>query len=190
MKKQCSWLILCGMLFFSSCLTSLHPLYTAETESFETSLLGLWQDQDESFQFDRAPKGDYYKLTYKAKDEAAVEIEAHLVKLGAHYYLDFHRWTSPGSIDENYNVLAPSVDAHNFVRVSWDDKQLRMILFDGEKIEKLLQERRARIKHERLEGDEFVLTAQPEELQQFIQKYGDELLDFSSPLELPKVASR
>ncbi|MCB0632294.1 MAG: hypothetical protein R2824_05030 [Saprospiraceae bacterium] len=190
MKKQLGLLALFGILFFSSCLTSLHPLYTPETETYDAALLGLWKNEEESFLFEKAPKGDYYKLTYQGKDSAPQEIETHMIKLGAYYYLDFHRWVDNSNLYDGYNVLTPTVDAHNFFRVSWDNQQLQLIMFDGEKIEELLEQRRARIKHERLENDEFVLTAQPEELQQFVLKYADELLDFSSPLELPKVSTR
>lgn len=188
MKKSLLGLVLIGLIFFSSCLTSLHPLYTAETETFEAALLGRWEDEENSFLFEKAAD-NYYKMTYQDKEDPPMVIETHLVKLGAHYYLDFTRWKEGDSMYD-YNALAPTIDAHNFARVSWQNQRLQIILFDGEKIEKLLEQRRARIKHEEVKGGQFVLTAGPEELQQFIEKYADELLDLSSPLDLPKVSTR
>lgn len=186
MKKYFISLLAIGMLLFSGCLASLHPLYTPDTERFESSLLGLWKAEGESFQFEAAKDNSHYKLTYRYdSDGKQEEMEAHLVKLGEHYYLDLKRWRETEDIFGE-SVLAPTIDAHNFVRIRWDRKQLQIILFDGEKIVQLLEQRRARIKHEKIDRDQFVLTAQPEELQQFVRKYADELLDFSGSLVLVK----
>jgi hypothetical protein len=87
----------------------------------------------------------------------------------------------------DFNILAPQLDVHNFARLIWDEKQLELILFNGEKIVELLQQRRARIQHEALEDEQFVLTAKPRELQEFVIKYADELLDFSETLVMAKV---
>lgn len=186
MKKQLGFLALIGMLFFSSCLASLHPLYTKDTQVFERSLLGLWKQGKESFLFEKAGKQDYYKLTYEGDNGEITEIEAHLVKLEDHYYLDFQRWTNYGNMYD-FNILAPQIDVHNFARIVWDQKQLELILFDGEKIVELLEQRRARIKHEEIEDEQYVLTAKPRELQEFVIKYADELLDFSETVEMTKV---
>jgi hypothetical protein len=187
MKKQFGLLALIGTLFFTSCLSSLHPLYTKESQVFEATLLGTWEKDDQSFLFEKAGKKDYYKLTHTDKKENEItESEAHLVKLGDHYYLDFQRWTDYGDLFD-FSLLAPRLDVHNFARVVWNDQQVEIIFFDGEKIGELLEQRRIRIKHEKIGLEEFVLTAQSEELQEFVRKYSDELLDFSETLKLPKV---
>ena len=186
MKKQFGLLALIGVIFFSSCIASLHPLYTADTEVFEPALIGLWKQDKESFLFEEAGNQKYYKLTYEGENGEITEVEAHLVKLDQHYYLDFHRWTDYGD-RYDFNFLAPQIDVHNFGRVVWDQKQLELILFDGEKIDLLLKQRRARIKHEEVEGDQFILTAQPKELQEFVIKYSEELLDFPGTLVMNKV---
>lgn len=187
MKKPLSLLTLIGILFFSSCITSLHPLYTEDTEVFDTSLLGRWTGKDQYFQFEKTGDKPYYKLTYSSEADGISEIEAHLVKLGQHYYLDFQRWQDLGD-SYDFNVLAPTIDVHNFARIVWDERQLEIILFDGDKIYQLLKQRRARIQHEELEDDQFILTAKPKELQAFVTKYADELLDFSETLVLSKSA--
>ncbi|PHN01321.1 hypothetical protein [Flavilitoribacter nigricans] len=187
MKKQFGLLALIGVLFFSSCIYSLHPLYTKDTQVFEASLIGTWEKDEQSFIFKKVGKKDYYKLTHvDRKEDTVTDSEAHLVKLGNHYYLDFQRWTDYGDLFD-FNVLAPRMDVHNFARVVWNNDQLELIFFDGDKIGKLLEQRRARIDYEKVGMEEFVLTAQPEELQEFVTKYGDELLDFSETLVLPKV---
>lgn len=186
MKKQLVYLALIGMLFFTSCLASLHPLYTKDTEVFESSLLGLWKQEKESFLFEKAGKRNHYKLTYEGDDGEITEVEAHLVKLNGHFYLDFQRWTDFGDMYD-FNLLAPQIDVHNFARIIWDQKQLELILFDGEKIVELLEQRRARIKHEAIEDEQYVLTAKPKELQEFVVKYAEELLDFSETVVMTKV---
>lgn len=190
MKKQIFFLSLIISLFCTSCLSSLHPLYTRDTQVFETGLLGHWEKDDQSFLFEKAGKRkEYYKLTHTDKSENEVtESEVHLVKLNGHYYLDFTRWTDYGDLFD-VNVLAPQVDVHNFARVIWDDQNIEIIFFDGDEIAGLLEERRARIKSEKIGHENYVLTAQPKELQEFVVKYADELLDFSETLKLPKATN-
>ena len=129
-----------------------------------------------------APKGyklesknnlPYYLLTHKEiehGDTTTTRLLTNLTKIGAETYIDFIPYKFNKGLFSNN-----SINAHSFAKLTFDNDQLQLKMFDGEYITGLLHNKRIRLKHEIIgEDDEIILTASTAELRSFIQKYGND----------------
>ncbi len=164
---------------------SLHQLYTDKDTMFTGKLVGTWSD-DSNGVWDFKPSPDAkkaYLLTFTGgeKPNEKGRFLAYLVQLQDHLFLD----VSPAldveglivedknKIDWLYNMLF-LVPAHTFIKVNSIEPQLKMQLTDDDEMKKLLDEDPNAVRHEKIEGDKFVLTASTPELQKFVLKYADD----------------
>ncbi len=201
------------IIFFQSCIPSLHPLYTKDKLVMKQELLGDWIDElgiqkqeNKTQKFSipsqkntlwnfKANKDKSYRLIYIDGEGMPATFDAHLISLGQNYYLNFHPSVPTKEEKELYPDLGKTkfneleilhyYPLHTFAKVSFGKDQISIALFDGSFIEDLLDKNRIRIKHEKL-NDDYILTAQPKELQQFIIKYADDKEAFPEPIVLKK----
>ncbi|HKI46270.1 MAG TPA: hypothetical protein VKA08_13145 [Balneolales bacterium] len=161
----------------TGCITSVHPLFTDKELIFRPELIGTWQNDNETMVF-RGIDSTHYSVLYVEKTDTT-ELIGRLGKLGDHYYLDM----TIDPHDQKVNDLLGTYifPVHIFFKVSFENGQLNMnaFAFSSDWLEKLIQERRIRIKHE-VENDQVLLTASTEELQKFVIKYADEPKAFDS----------
>lgn len=178
------WIWLALAVLVQSCIPSLHPLYTEDTMVFESSLLGTWTDGEETYVFEQL-KGKTYLFTYMKGPEQE-QYEVHLVKLGADYYLDFYSHQKGGFLGNDNLDLAPLIPTHSFAKVRWDEQTMEISHFSElQWLEDLFEQRKIRIKHERVD-DEIILTAGPQELQKFFLKYTNDPNIFTEIVSLKK----
>ncbi len=123
-----------------------------------------------------------YKLVVYDPSEPTKQVifMTHLVKLGSRFFIDFF----PVDWEENCNSALLAIHlmgVHTFARIDMGE-QLTIQWFDGDHLEKLLNENKIRIRHE-YNGAYTLLTAKPEELQKFVLKYADEEDAFSEGLQ-------
>lgn len=183
--KLRNWIGLALIILVQSCIPSLHPLYTEDTIVFETSLLGTWTDDEDTYVFERW-KENAYLFTYMKGPEQE-QYEVHMVKLGPDYYLDFYSHRKEGLFPGDDAALAPLIRTHSFAKVKWDQERLEISHFaELEWLENLFDQRKIRIKHERVD-DEIVLTAGPIELQKFFLKYANDPNIFTETVPLKRV---
>lgn len=175
----------------SCTIFSLHPLYTEEELVMETALEGMWKDNDDGDEFVYFEQMDekmylfrYMELQEGAENELemgdTVSFRAGLVQVGEHYFLDLYPYYNDGNNDEAWYLFRNFVPTHSFVKIEWDADHVTLYLFDYDRMKKLFEQNRIRIKHEMLE-DFIVITASTEELQRFIRKYADDDEAFDDP---------
>jgi hypothetical protein len=167
-------------LFFSGCVVySFYPLYT-EKDLFPNDILtGNWID-DEGTQwfFEHEYRGKKfpenidstsYVLLLKDKDDRESEFSVHVIKLGGYYFLDFYL---EDFLDNQDLGLADFhiIPVHTFAKLTVQENQLQINWFDQEWLEDLIKENKIRIHHEK-NDDYILLTAKPQELQKFVEKY-------------------
>ncbi len=136
-----------------------------------------------------------FRLIYVDSEGTPGVFDAHLVKLGDDYFFNFSPGDSSKEDEEKYPELKGKkfndmeifnyYPANTFAKVSMKENELTIALFDGGFLEDLLDRNLIRIKHEKVD-DQYILTAQPEELQKFIIKYADNEDAFGNPLVLSK----
>lgn len=94
---------------------------------------------------------------------------AHVVSIGTNYFLDLYPLPefTDASFGEN---LFP---VHTFMKMDITDGKLNLTLFDLEKLNKLFESNLIRLRHEKVDG-QVLITAQPKEIQKFLEKYADD----------------
>ncbi len=125
-----------------------------------------------------------YLLIHEDQDGYAAAFDIHLIKLGKHYFMDFFPTDmpvdesgkplkEPGSLGKMNSLTAIHLLAvHTFAKLEITDRELKISMFDPEFLRDLLKRKQIRIKHEETENG-YVLTASPEDLQKFAEKYAD-----------------
>jgi hypothetical protein len=206
--KKILFYLLAGLLGSCVPVMSLHPLFTEEKLVFENKLLGTWMDDPNSpkstWEFKRIedskqkdgelnppkkPEKAYKLILLNNEDNTKGSFYAHLVKLENRLFLDVYPSRIPcAEPDPNEDWLLNTfflIPSHSFVIIDSIEPQLKMRWTNQEELKKLLKEEPGAVKHELVE-DGIILTALPEQLQQFVLKYADDERVFSEETTLTR----
>ena len=191
MKTRIILLSLLLIFFLQGCLVkSLHPFFTEQDILFKKELLGNWTDKDSAAWEIRqhmritgllkpnAPDKSYdISLT---DNKGTSHYIAHLFRLEDQLYLDF----LPTDIScQNDLAGLHLVATHSLAQVDLSGGKIIIRWYNEEWLIGLFNNNKIRIAHERVPYDpdqrnpesmQVILTAQTEELQKFIIKYGND----------------
>jgi len=184
-KKRIAFVI--GIiLLIGGCIPSLHPLYTKDDCVFDSNLLGEWVEEDENntWNFTKLDD-DSYKLAL-VEDSVLSNFYIHLVKLGDDLFIDFFPDSKNVKCEVNDFYLLQVIYVHIFGKITINENEVEISLFDYDWIEKLFKQNKIRIPHEVLKypdskNENILLTASTEELQAFVKKYADDENAFIEP---------
>ncbi|GEM_PF-759465 len=95
--------------------------------------------------------------------------QAHVAKIGEDYFLDVYPLIEYSNQVYNENLFP----VHTFYKVEFKDGKLNLVLFDLEKLNELFESNLIRLRHEYVDGN-VLITAQPKEIQKFLDKYSDD----------------
>jgi hypothetical protein len=186
MKRTIVLSITLVVVLLQGCIVrSLHPFYKSSDIVFRKELINTWRDQDGGTwtikPVDDNGKNFAYELHYSAEGKLDAFFLAHLFTLGGEQYLDFLPIASDGETVAMFNLhLMPS---HSIARLeSISESEIQIRWFNEKWLKSLFDQNRIKISHETIvetysRGDtdqSYVLTANTEELQKFILKYGKE----------------
>jgi hypothetical protein len=165
---------------------SLQPFYTKADLETDNRLPGAWIDKDEdvTFTFERGEENEYL-VTVKEREggqELSSEFEAHLVRLGATWFLDFF----PKSIregDEFYRIHF--LRAHSLARVEIREDSVRMAFLNGSWLRKKIEGNAVDTPHEKVDGS-LLLTGTTDEVQKLAFFFGNDDEAFADPLSLER----
>jgi len=182
------------IIFLSSCLQTLHPIFTVNDIVYEEKLLGTWKAKasdddvliavitnlsaDHSIELPEkiaAIKHKGYLVVYKEKGEIIGQYIAFLARIGKHLYFDYYPADrkEDGKIDEFFS--AHFVKMHTCYSVEIiNDGSFELNQFDESYVTDLIDKKKIRISHETDPHANIVITASTSELQQYILKYGDD----------------
>jgi hypothetical protein len=182
MKKAKSILALgLLMLVMNSCVYSLFPIYTDDTLVFLPGLIGQWEMEGKSEEYIEFGSLSVEKnklqnsLEGSAKQEKSYRIEitegaekevyiGHIAKIGKDHFLDLY------PMEDYSSNLIP---VHTFIKLKITNNQLDLTAFNLEKLNKLFESNLIRLRHENVDGT-VLITAQPKEIQKFIDQYSDD----------------
>ncbi|MCB0571020.1 MAG: hypothetical protein KDC66_14700 [Phaeodactylibacter sp.] len=170
-------------LLLQSCIPSIYPLYSDDTQVFRKEALGAWKGDDWLWTFEQS-EGPVYQLNFSDEDEQAT-FEVHLVKLGDYFFFDFYSLT-PKYDEQDAAIIAPWIRTHSFAKVEFSGKQMTVYFFDTNWLSQLIKQRKIRIKHETTTDGNIVLTAPTRDLQEFVKKYAGEKEAFADPIVFNK----
>ena len=182
------------LIFFSSCLTTLHPIFTEKDLTYDPKLIGTWNIEREGNKetviisslatenslelpgniSDIKEKG--YLISYQHEhSENPERYIAFLARIGKYLYLDYYPAykKEDQKIDEIFG--AHYVKMHTSYRVEiLNDGSFELSQLDGSYVESLIDQKKIRINHEMGAYDNIVITASTSELQKYLIKYSDE----------------
>lgn len=184
-----------SLVVLSSCVVkSLHPFYTKETISYDDQFIGNWKDNKngewkiipfkdeilngtsleklskEDLKIYNEYKNGYYILRNK-KGKETIYL-ANPFKINNQTFLDFLPLGQNQGIDgllQDHLIYTHSLVKYDILK----NGEISIKWLDEDKIKTLFENKRIKIKHEVLGviDKNYLLTAEPEELQKFIKKY-------------------
>jgi len=182
------------LIFLSSCLTTLHPIFTEKDLVYDPRLIGTWNTENEGKEGKviinnlatensvdlpgniSAIKQQGYFIIYQDKNgKVTDQYIAFLSRIGKHLYFDYFPADKKEDrkLDEFFGVHF--VRMHTSFRVEiLKDGSFELSQLDGSYVKSLIDEKKIRISHETDADDNTVITASTKELQQYLLKYGDE----------------
>ena len=181
------------LIFLSSCLNTLHPIFTEKDLAYDPKLIGTWNTENQGNK-GRAIisnlatensvelpgnistiKQKGYFITWQDENGDTKQYVAFLARIGKHLYFDYYPADKKEDrkLDEFFGVHF--VRMHSSYRVEiLKDGSFELSQLDGSYVKNLIDEKKIRISHETDADDNTVITASTKELQQYLLKYGDE----------------
>ena len=182
------------LIFLSSCLTTLHPIFTEKDLAYDPKLIGVWNTENEGKKgkviisnlasensvelpgnISVIKQKGYFIIYQDENGKVSDQYIAFLARIGKHLYFDYFPADKKGDrkLDEFFGVHF--VRMHTSYRVEiLKDGSFELSQFDGSYVKSLIDEKKIRISHETDADDNTVITASTKELQQYLLKYGDE----------------
>lgn len=203
------------LILFSGCyLKSVHPLIPVSQAILVDGIEGRWETEDQRWTIFNdmnsvpnvsisglkvegevsfsAGEGDsidsdentYFILFEDLQDTSSdtVFFIGSIGELNNQKYMDLSLFDLARSQTLESNHLLP---VHTFSRINISSDELSLEFFKDSWIKSLIESNRVRIKHEKLGGD-ILITASSEELQKFVEKYGDDEKAYEDAMILKK----
>ena len=182
------------LIFLSSCLTTLHPIFTEKDLAYDPKLIGTWNIEREGNK-ERVTisnlatenslelpgnisgvKEKGYLISYQHEEGKNPErYIAFLARIGKYLYFDYY--PADKKEDQKLDEFAGAhwVKMHTSYRVEiLNDGSFELSQLDGSYVNSLIDQKKIRINHETGADDNIVITASTSELQQYLIKYSDE----------------
>jgi len=181
------------LIFLSSCLNTLHPIFTEKDLAYDPKLIGIWNTErsgnkqkvvisnlatENSVELPgniSTIKQKGYLITYQDEQGDTKQNIAFLARIGKHLYFDYYPADKKEDrkLDEFFGIHF--VRMHSSYRVEiLKDGNFELSQLDGSYLKSLIDQKKIRISYETdVEGD-ITITASTKELQQYLLKYGDE----------------
>ena len=182
------------LIFLSSCLTTLHPIFTEKDLAYDPKLIGTWNTENEGKKgkviisnlttvnsaelpgnISAIKQRGYFIIYQDENGKVSDQYIAFLARIGKHFYFDYFPADKKEDrkLDEFFGVHF--VRMHTSYRVEiLKDGSFELSQLDGSYVKSLIDEKKIRISHEKDATGNKVITASTDELQQYIIKYGDE----------------
>lgn len=182
------------LIFFSGCLTTLHPIFTQKDLAYDPKLIGTWNTENQgnkgrvvisnlatenSLKLPgniSAIKQKGYLISYQDEDGTTSErYIAFLARIGKHLYFDYYPADKKEDrkIDDFFGIHFVKMHTSYRAEIS-KDGSFELSQLDEGFVTKLIEEKKIRISYEKDADDNTVITASTSELQQYLLKYGDE----------------
>ena len=182
------------LIFLSSCLTTLHPIFTEKDLAYDPKLIGVWNTENEGKKgkviisnlasensvelpgnISVIKQKGYFIIYQDENGKVSDQYIAFLARIGKHLYFDYYpaEKKEDRKLDEFFGIHF--VRMHTSYRVEiLKDGSFELSQLDGSYVKSLIDEKKIRISHETDADDNTVITASTKELQQYLLKYGDE----------------
>ncbi len=178
MKKLISGFVLVVLL--AGCIPSVHPLITPEDAISLDEVLGLYQNDDDSYvRFTKdtgAIKNIYIMSIGEQPDQVQPVYETRFARFNSRLFVNFY----PLRNNDGYGP-PDYVPMNTFARVQLQEEKIILEYSDMDELEKMFQEGKVRLKHEVYRTnenhhfsrtEEILITASTKQLQKFVKQHG------------------
>lgn len=184
MRLLSKFMVVAVSLVIPACIPSLHPLYTDKDTVYDPAIVGSWvQDNKDSTWHFAKKDNNVYRLIFVDKEGRPGEFEARLVRLDKQMFLDL--FPEEPKLPENGYYTFHLLRVHTFLKVSVDGSEMQLAGMDPAWLNGHLQSNPDAIRHETVNGT-ILLTAPPNELQQFVLKHGGNEKAFAAVVHLTR----
>jgi len=189
MRQFTSSLAMCLLVAYAGCVGSLHPLYTAESAIEDDRIVGKWVEYDPVYEMHGRSSlvitengNKVYTLT-KTTKKGVFNYDLHLVSVGDMTFWDLHRKMT----DAEKSEPGSFVRLHQFIRYELADNKMRQFVCEVKKFEEtLIAEKVPFVKKD----DQIIITAETNELHNFLSKHGKQIFPEFLPADLATVFHR
>jgi hypothetical protein len=155
--------VLMSILLSGCPARSLNPLFTEQQAVILASLVGTWENADESYTFEIL-HGNNYRLVIRPKTENDSSVYIVLSgKIGKEWFLD----SSPIVNSKEHHYLS----MHVFTRMKLNGDTLTLAMLEADWLLKMDTAKKLKTPHVRREN-EVILTGTTEELRSFVSSIG------------------
>ena len=168
---------------------SLQPFYTKTDLEADPGLVGTWGDKegDVSFTFEEGKEKEY-ALVVKERDgerEDSGEFEAHLLRLGGWWFIDFFpKEKNGGSVFYRAHFLR----GHSLARLTLGRDSMQLAFLNASWLRARIEEKSIDALHEKAD-ESLLLTGTTQELQELAYCYGNDEKAFAEPLSLERTSA-
>jgi hypothetical protein len=167
-------------------VVSLSPFYSKTDLQTDPRLPGTWKNEegDVSFTFE-AGKEKEYTLIVKEREggqETSGEFEAHLLRLGGSWFIDFFPEDNSGE-DEFHRIHF--FRGHSIARVELGQDSMQMAFLNANWLRARLEEKSIDTPYVKADGS-VLLTGTTEEVQELADLYANDEKAFADPLCLER----
>lgn len=175
------------VIFCSSCVPSMHPIFTERDLVFEQAFLGKWSDREssETWEF-TAAAGNEYRLVHTDEGKTGT-FSARLATLRGKMFLDIVPIRKEKDSTEFYNDHF--FETHSFVLIEKKGNAVLVSYLEPKWLKSHLAAKPQAVKHLVLD-DDILLTDSTENLQKFLSEIVDAKGAFSEPTEVQRVAGK
>ena len=165
--KQSRW-ALAVLALLVGCVPSLNPVYTDDQLVFERSVLGIWLQSNNRWEFTKRDDQSY-RLIYTEKDGKQGQFIAHLAKVDGKLFLDLIPEEANSTTSGFYKFhLVPLHTIYLVKRTS--ELKMELAAFDYEWLDHYLTNHPSRIEFATF-NDRKVLTAPTNDVQEFVLEH-------------------
>jgi hypothetical protein len=165
---------------------SLQPFYTKVDLQADPGLIGSWKDKEEEVTFTFEAETDKeYTLTVKEQDgerETSGEFEAHLMRLGGSWFIDFFPKNNSGE-DEFHRIHF--LRGHSIARIELRQDSMQMAFLSASWLSARIEEKSIDTPHEKADGS-LLLTGTIAEVQDLAYLYCNDEKAFPDSLSLKR----
>jgi hypothetical protein len=167
-------------------VVSLQPFYTKVDLEADPGLTGTWKDKegDVSFTFEEGTEKQYALVVKEreGEEEKSSEFEAHLMRLGGSWFIDFFPKNNSGE-DEFHH--AHFFRGHSIARVELGQDSMQMAFLSASWLSARIEEKSIDTPHEKADGS-LLLTGTTEEVQDLAYFYANDEEAFADRLSLDR----
>ena len=184
MREIAIYGLLVLLLVCSSCVPSVHPIYSERDIVFDAKIVDVWTDEgnEETWAFTRSEEKTL-TLVHTDENGKKGEFEANLVKIGEQIFLDLVPVKRENKFNDFYR--GHFMELHTFVRVTPNGNGYQIAYLEPKWLKGFLTGNASALKHIEFR-EEIILTDTTSNIREFLKVHSATKGAFSEPITIKR----